>query len=158
MAAPEFHLERTPFGRLLLTCADGQQHLGVVPVRAFPLSAPDDGVALVNVNGQEVLWLEQLHKLPAAQRSLLEEELSARTFMPEIQRLLQVSSFSTPSTWRVLTNRGETTLVLKGEEDIRRLRSGHPQLLVTSADGLCFAIADSAALDRASRKLLERFL
>jgi len=46
--------------------------------------------------------------------------------------------------------------VLKGEEDIRRLDS--QALLVTDADGVCYRIADRLALDRASRRLLERFL
>jgi hypothetical protein len=41
--------------------------------------------------------------------------------VPKIRRLKSVSSFATSSQWTVETDRGETTLVLKGEEDIRRL-------------------------------------
>ena len=77
--------------------------------------------------------------------------------MPTIQKILSVSSFSTPSTWEVETDRGPTTLVLKAEEDIRRLRS-RTALLIASASGVQYAIADSTTLDRASRRLLERFL
>ncbi|MCB1975052.1 MAG: DUF1854 domain-containing protein, partial [Burkholderiaceae bacterium] len=38
-----------------------------------------------------------------------------------------------------------------------RLR-GRTALLIASASGVQYAIADSTALDRASRRLLERFL
>ena len=42
-------------------------------------------------------------------------------FVPEIERIMGVSSFACPSTWQVVTDRGPAQLVLKGEEDIRRL-------------------------------------
>jgi hypothetical protein len=47
-------------------------------------------------------------------------------------------------------------LVLKVEEDIRRLGGG--ALLIGSAHGVQFLVRDRHALDRQSRRLLERFL
>jgi len=47
--------------------------------------------------------------------------------------------------------------VLKVEEDIRRL-SGAKCLLVTSGSGVVFEIRDRHRRDRASQRLLERFL
>jgi hypothetical protein len=76
--------------------------------------------------------------------------------MPEILRLDGVNSFATPSTWRVQTNRGATEFVLKGEEDIRRLSSR--TLIVADAHGVQFLIRDLPALDKHTRKLLDRFL
>jgi hypothetical protein len=67
-----------------------------------------------------------------------------------------VNSFSTPSTWRVQTNRGPTEFVLKGEEDIKRLSIN--TLIVADAHGVQFLIRDLPALDRHTRKLLDRFL
>jgi hypothetical protein len=67
-----------------------------------------------------------------------------------------VSSFGVPSTWTISTDRGEASFVLKAEEDIRRLDGG--ELLIASAHGVQFRIPDVKALDRGSRKLLERFL
>jgi hypothetical protein len=46
--------------------------------------------------------------------------------------------------------------VLKGEEDIRRLKSG--ELLIAASEGVQYRIADMSVLDKASRRLLERFL
>ncbi len=73
-----------------------------------------------------------------------------------VRRLLGVSSFSTPSTWSVDTDRGATRFVLKGEEDIRRI--GRARLLIADAQGLQFLVPDLTALDRHSKRLLERFL
>ncbi len=152
---PQMH--RDAHGRLALTLPDGTVHTGVLPVRAFPLAAPEEGISLVGADGHELLWLDRLDDLPAPARALVQEELAAREFVPTIQKILSVSSFSTPSSWEVETDRGTTTLVLKAEEDIRRLRS-RTALLIASAAGVQYAIADSTALDRASRRLLERFL
>lgn len=150
-------LHRDAHGRLVLTLPDGTAHPGVLPVRAFPLAAPEEGLSLVGPDGHELLWLNRLDELPAESRSLVQEELAAREFVPTITRIASVSSFSTPSTWDVETDRGPTQFVLKAEEDIRRLR-GRTALLIASSAGVQYAIADSTALDRASRRLLERFL
>jgi hypothetical protein len=151
-----FQLERNSFGRLVLTLPDGTVHEGVVPVRAFPLAAPEEGVSLVSGEGREVAWVPLLGELSPEARALMEEELAAREFAPTVLRIEAVSSFSTPSTWSVITDRGATQFVLKGEEDIRRLEDG--ALLIASGEGINFRIADRWALDRKSRAVLERFL
>lgn len=156
MNSPAFRLERDAFGRLSLTDAAGRVHEGVLPVRAFPLAAPGEGIALMGADGHELVWIEQLDALPAAPRALIEEELASREFVPEILRLREVSGFATPSTWTVDTDRGPTRLVLKGEEDIRRLGGG--ALLIADSHGIHFRIRELAALDAHSRRLLDRFL
>lgn len=156
MTTPDFQLARDAFGRLVLTDAEGQRHEGIVPVRAFPLSAPQAGLSLVGADGRERLWIDRLDELPPAMRALLDEDLAARDFAPTLLKLHAVSSFGVPSTWRVDTDHGPTSFVLKAEEDIRRLADG--ALLIASAHGVQFRIADPKTLDRPSRKLLERFL
>ncbi len=148
--------ERDSAGRLVHVAIDGTRSVGLVPVRAHPLSAPDDGISIVDTRGHEVLWLERLDSLGAAARALVEEDLRQREFRPVITRIAAVSTFATPSTWTVDTDRGAAAFTLKAEEDIRRLQGS--RLLITSEDGVCWEIADRFALDRASRKLLERFL
>lgn len=156
LAAPAFRLERDAMGQLVCIAASGVRSEGVVPVRAFPIAAPDEGLSLVSTDGHELFWVDRLADLPAAERALIDEELAAREFMPEILRLKSVSTFSTPSVWSVDTDRGSTDFVLKTEEDIRRL--GGARLLIASGQGVQFGVADMTALDRTSRRLLERFL
>ena len=150
-------LHRNAHGRLVLTLPDGTEHAGVLPVRAFPIAAPGEGLSLVGSDGHELLWIERLADVPASARPLIEEELAVREFVPTIEKIIAVSGFSTPSTWTVQTDRGATQLVLKAEEDIRRL-SGRTRLLITGSDGLQYKVPDTLALDRHSRRLLERFL
>ena len=152
----DYQLCYDALGRLLFTGADGQTHEGVVPVRAFPITAPDHGIALIDPHGRELAWIERLAELPEALRALIAGELASREFMPVIHQIESVSSYATPSTWRVKTSHGDTALVLKGEEDIRRLAS--PALLIADSSGIHYPIHDRYALDKQSRKILDRFL
>ena len=156
MTAPDFTLERNPFGRLVLTLADGTRHDGVTPVRAFPVAAPLEGLSLVATDGHEAAWVPRLDALPPATRTLIEQELATREFVPQVQRLVSVSSFSTPSTWQIETDRGPTQFVLKGEEDIRRI--GATSLLIADNHGIHFLIRDMFNIDKTTRKILDRFL
>lgn len=151
-----FQLARNSLGRLVATTAEGEVFEDVVPVRAFPIAAPEAGIALVSPDGHEVAWADHLDQLPPPVRALVEEELASREFVPEIRRIHSVSSFATPSTWQLTTDRGETELVLKGEEDIRRL--SQTMLMIADANGIQFLVRDLQSLDRGSRKLLDRFL
>ena len=156
MASTTFTLSRDTFGKLVMTAEDGQVFDGVAPVRAFPIQSPDEGISLVLGNGKEVAWIERLDTLPEPARSLLQEELEGREFMPEITRVKSVSSFATPCTWHVDTDRGETQFVLKGEEDIRRI--GATSLLIADNHGIHFLIRDMFNIDKTTRKILDRFL
>ena len=156
MQTPDFTLSRNSFGKLVVTLADGTAHEGVVPVRAFPISAADDGLSLMSTDGRELAWIARLDALPAPTRALIEAELAAREFMPEIRKIIGVSTYATPSTWTVQTDRGQTDLVLRGEEDIRRLTG--TTLLISDSHGIHYLIRDQFALDKHSRKILDRFL
>ena len=152
----DYQLQRDAFGRLIFTGPDGEAHEGVVAVRAFPIAAPEQGIALVDPHGHELAWIERLSDLPDNLRTQVETELASREFMPIISRIVDVSGHATPNTWKVVTNHGETQFVLKGEEDIRRL--GLQGLLIADSHGIHFLIRDRYALDAHSRKILDRFL
>jgi hypothetical protein len=131
-------------------------HEGVIPVRAYPVQAPEEFVALMSTEGKEVLWIERLADVPEDIRALVNEEIASRDVMPVIQHLVKVSTYSTPSTWEVVTDRGPTKFILKGEEDIRRLNGG--PLIITDSHGLRFYVTDMQQLDKHSRRILDRFL
>jgi hypothetical protein len=151
-----FDLQRDAFGRWTLVLADGTRHKPVTAIRAYPVTDPEGGVALMDAEGHELLWIDALAQLAPAVRSQVVQALTEREFLPVIEKLEGVSSFATPSTWSVVTNRGTTQFLLKGEEDIRRLTG--TVLLINDADGVQYMIRDLAAMDKHSRKLLDRFL
>jgi hypothetical protein len=148
-------LERDALGRLVLIDTQGVRHVGVHPVRAFPITAPVAGIGIMDQSGKELYWYPSLAAIPGSELALIEEELAAREFMPVIEKITKVSTFATPSIWDIETDRGPTRIRLKAEEDIRRIAGN--TLLIADSNGLQFLIKDSTQLDKVSRKLLDRF-
>jgi len=113
-------------------------------------------ISMVLHDGREVAWIDDIADLPPAVRTLLQDELDGRKLMPEIVHIASVSSFATPCTWCVKTDRGDTEFVLKDEGDIRR--TGDASLLVADNHGIHFLVRNMFTIDKHSRKILDRFL
>ena len=152
-----FPLERDPFGKLVWTTPDSQRFEGVVPVRAFPIQSPEVGISLVNQDGHEVAWIEELSGVPEPAQTLIRDELATREFMPVISEIVAVASFSTPCTWTVKTDRGNTEFVLRGDEDIRRIGAAG-MLIISDIHGIQYLVRDLFALNASSKKILDRFM
>ncbi|MBU3628626.1 DUF1854 domain-containing protein [Polynucleobacter sp. AP-Reno-20A-A9] len=148
-------LERDALGRLVFIDNKGERHIGVHPVRAFPITAPAAGIGIMNQSGKELCWFPDVTAISEAELALIEEELAEREFMPVIEKITKVSTFATPSIWDIETDRGPTRIRLKAEEDIRRIAGN--TLLIADSNGLQFLIKDSTQLDKVSKKLLDRF-
>ena len=148
------NLTKNSFGKLVLTL-EGQVLEGVLPVRAFPIQSPEQGIALMDTDGHEAVWIDDLNSVAQPAQDLIRQALEGREFMPEIEAITAVSSFAMPSTWTVRTHRGTTQFALKGEEDIRRLSA--TALLITDSHGIQFLIRDTGKLSRESKKILDRF-
>ncbi|MEI6177943.1 MAG: DUF1854 domain-containing protein [Verrucomicrobiota bacterium] len=152
----DYQLHLNTFGQLVFTNADGAEHVNIEAVRAFPITAATESIALLAQDGHELAWIPNLDSLAEPLRAIVMNKLAISGFMPEILRVKSVSSFSTPSTWQVETDHGDTHLILKTEEDIRLLAA--PTLLIVDSRGIQFLIRDPQALDANSRKILDRFL
>lgn len=151
-----FALSKNAFGHLCLTDQSGKVHDQVVPVRAFPISNPGESIAIVDRDGHELIWLDKLEQASPESQQLIIAEFASREFMPVLTRINAVSTFTTPSTWQVETNRGPTEFTLRGEENIRRINP--TTYLIADAHGVQYLIEDIKALDKYSRRLLDRFL
>ena len=150
------NLERNPCGRWVWIDSKGVRHEPVLAVRAYPVTAPERGVGIMDAEGHELAWFDRLDQVQQPLQAALREAIAEREFLPEIQRLKSVSSLVTPSVWTVQTDRGEARFLLKGEEDIRRLTG--KTLIVSDVDGVQYLIRDAQGLDKHSRKLLDRFM
>jgi hypothetical protein len=151
-----FILSKNAFGQLCFKSEVGQFHEQVLPVKAFPISLPEQCIAIVDRDGHELVWLDNLNQVSAENQRMIKEELASREFMPVLTRIAEVSSFATPSTWTVETSRGATQFVLKGEEDIRRISKN--TYLISDNHGVQYLIENIQLLDKHSRRLLDRFL
>ena len=156
-ANPQFPLGRDAFGKLIWTTSQNERLVGVVPVRAFPIQSPEVGISLVSPDGHEVAWIEDLSSVPQPAQTLIRDELATREFMPVVTQIVGVASFSTPCTWTVKTDSGDTEFVLRGDEDIRRIGT-NGTLLISDIHGIQYLVRDQFALDARSKKILDRFL
>lgn len=151
-----FGLLRDAFGRLMLIDADGVRYADISVLPLFPLTDPGRWIALIDASGSEIACIADLAELNDASRALLEEQLAQRQFLPVIDRILRVSGNSEPCEWQVQTDRGETTFVLKSEDDVRRLSSF--QVLVVDGHGIRYLIPDYRNLDAKSRRIVEWYV
>lgn len=157
-AAKALHVDLAvdAFGRLVLTDEEGREHVGVEPVRAFPLSDPTHWIALVDAEGHEVLNIPSFDDLSPGARKVLEAELANREFVPLIERVEHISGDVFPARWDVQTDCGATTLELDSEDDIRRI--GSHRVLITDARKMRYHVPDTRSLDAYSRRVLERYV
>ena len=154
--APDYELKFDPWGRLVLIDSAGVRHVGVEPVRMFPITDPDRWVSLCDAAGHELVCLRTLDDLPDAMRKTVREALHRREFAPVIQRILNITIDPDGSEWEVTTDRGRTRFRLKGDDDIRRI--GDHRYLIADAAGIRYLLADTRALDAPSRRLLEHYI
>ena len=155
-AGKEIELARDAMGRLVLTFPDGSTHAGVVPVRCFPFSAPEEWISLCEEGGAEVHCLPSLAGLSRETLAVLRAELERRELVPVIQHVRSISPGAEPTSWQVDTDRGQTSFTLPSEDNVRRL--GEHGALITDAHGVRFRILDTRALDGRSRKFLAQYL
>jgi hypothetical protein len=149
-------LHHDGFGRLVVTLANGESHSGVVPVRAFPFSAPDQWISLCDESGHEVLCLTDVAELDTTTREQLAAELARREFIPLIQRVSRVVEGGVASQWFVQTDRGDTNFELPSEDNIRPM--GRDGALLIDSHGIRYRIVSVPQLDAHSRRILRQFL
>ncbi len=85
------HLIKDERGHWQATLADGSVHNSVTVVRAFPILAPDEAISVIDVEGHELCWIEQVSDLNERVREAVVLALQTREFMPEILSVERVS-------------------------------------------------------------------
>ena len=152
----DFRLHRDAAGRLVLTDEQGEIHVGIEPVRSFPISEPMRWLSLLDRGGRELAAIPNLDELPADLRGLILEELADREFLPRIERVIRVLTHKEPHEWEVVTDRGPVKFLLRDTDDIRHL--GPTRAILVDMHGVRFYIPDSRQLDARSQRILSQYL
>ncbi|HVX09755.1 MAG TPA: DUF1854 domain-containing protein [Pirellulales bacterium] len=155
LTSASVELSRDAWGQLAFTDANGQRHDNVIPIRAFPITDSNRHLSICDGRGAELAYCEDMAHLADDVRRMIEDDLARRDFIPNIERIVRISSGLSPE-WTVETDRGQTTFVIETEENVRRL--GRHQATITDTHGMRYLIRDLRALDAPSRRMLERFL
>jgi len=150
-------LFREPPWALRLTLAKDRSYPKVKVVRAFPLSRPDQYVALLDVKDEEIGTIKDPKALDEGSRKILSEELDKRYLGAVIQSIRSVRNEFGTSYWDVDTHRGPRDFVVKNVlENVLRL--GEHRLLLVDVDGNRFEVPDVNRLDKRSLSLLNMVL
>lgn len=152
----EWRLLESTQGKLALYKGDVLVADQVMPVLAFPFSAPTESISIVDEYSKEMAWIENLDDLDTESQNAVNGYLAVREFRPTVLRITSVSTYSTPSVWTLETDRGACKFELPSDESIRRL--GGNRLVLTHANGMQFIIENLFALDARSRQILARFM
>jgi ATP-binding cassette subfamily B protein len=123
--------------------------------RAFPLSAPESYVSLVDEHHFERACFPTLDVLPPAARGVLQQALERSEFLPQIRRIQSIVQEATLSRWEVETDRGERQFVVDQEDHVRPLEDG--RYLISDSHGMRYLVPAVSELDALSRKLLGKF-
>jgi len=139
----------------LWAISPGEGPLAVFARRAFPLSAPDGYVSLIDEHHFERACFETLAVLSTRARAVLQRALDRAEFLPEVRQILSIFQEATLSRWQVDTDRGPRQFIVDQEDHVRPLEDGRH--LISDSHGMRYLVPVASALDPVSRKLLARF-
>ena len=71
-------------GKVALLTPTGDRHEAVRIVRAFPFTAADGPVAIVDSTGHEIIWIKNPDSLSLTHRQFIQSQLEREEFLPRI--------------------------------------------------------------------------
>ena len=147
-------LWRTPGGILGARVA-GVEFAQVTLLRAFPLSRPEEFIALRDGDGKEIGVLARLSDLEDASRDEAQNDLRLRYHVPVVTRIRDIVHDPSSWRWEVETERGPLRLVLPNLHE--HLRSaGNGRYILTDLDGRRCELPEQSQLDPHSRRHLRK--
>ncbi len=125
------------------------------PARAFPVSDPHHYIAFLDGDGKDIGLLVDPSGLDSESKSLLDEELELRYFVPRVTRIVSVKEEFGSVYWTAETTRGRMELVVRNLKDnVFDLPDG--RTMVTDVDGNRVEFPPADELDAESRGILLR--
>lgn len=153
-------LRRRSDGRLTLMPADESNGATATPVkvvRCFPWSLPTRYISILDDKNKELFLLENLEALEdKVSRELLVNEISERTYLPQIQKIDAIEDEIDLFKWRVQTKSGERAFFTRRREIPREVAGG--QVVLKDISGDRYVIESIDALDEKSRNWLWLYL
>lgn len=151
-------IERVPESRhIRIRLEDGEVHEDVQFARAFPFSRPNQYISVLAFEGQEIGMFRTLEGMASASRTIVEEELEQRYFIPVIEKIHSLTEEYGQLRWEVGTNRGERIFYVRNWRD--NVHELSPvRYLVVAVDGSRYEIRDYTALDARSKAWLEKLV
>lgn len=145
-----------PDGRICARLADGSVVENLIPLSLFPLSDGAKNIILLDQDQKEIAFIDDLQGLEPTLAHCLTVALLRNRFILKLLKIHKVSSLRPPAEWSVLTDRGESSLILPSEEALRRLPEDCA--LIQDSQGLRYIVQGIGRLDAFSRKVIEYYI
>ncbi|MFQ5628768.1 MAG: DUF1854 domain-containing protein [bacterium] len=160
MQVNELTIYRRNDGRLGVKSVDDNGEATDTPVKAvrcFPWSLPDRYISIVDKKNNELFLIENLESLADEQtKQLLRNEISERTYLPQILQIRTIDDEIDLFKWHVQTNAGERVFFTRRREIPREVAGG--QVVLRDISGDRYVIENIDALDEKSRNWLWLYL
>ena len=136
--------------------ADGTVVKNLTPMSLFPLSEDNKNIVVLDANQQEVFYIDDLQQLEPVLANDIQVALLRNRFILKLLKIHKVTNLRTPAEWKVLTDRGESSLIFSSEESIRRLPEDGA--LIQDSQGIRYLVPKIGSLDSFSRKVIEYYI
>ena len=136
--------------------ADGTVVKNLIPMSLFPLSEDNKNIVILDGNQQEVFYIDDLQQLEPVLANDIQVALLRNRFILKLLKIHKVTNLRTPAEWKVLTDRGESSLIFSSEESIRRLPEDGA--LIQDSQGIRYLVPKIGSLDSFSRKVIEYYI
>jgi len=132
-----------------------EEHEDISVKQGFPLTAPNQYMAVLNKENKEIGMIPDSSLLEEASQAALAHYFGTAYYEVRILKVLTVRSTFGITTWKMTTDRGERTAVIRDRSDIRKLPPD--RLLFTDIEGMRYLVDDYARLDARSQMLIEEY-
>ena len=145
-----------PDSNICARLADGTIVKNLIPMSLFPLSEDNKNIVILDEKQQEVFYIDDLQQLEPQLANDIQVALLRNRFILKLLKIHKVSSLRPPAEWKVITDRGESSLVFSSEEAIRRLPED--AALIQDSQGIRYLVTKISSLDSSSRKVVEYYI
>ena len=145
-----------PDCNICVRLADGTVVKNLIPMSLFPLSEDNKNIVILDANQQEVFYIDDLQQLEPVLANDIQVALLRNRFILKLLKIHKVTNLRTPAEWKVLTDRGESSLIFSSEESIRRLPEDGA--LIQDSQGIRYLVPKIGSLDSFSRKVIEYYI
>ncbi|MBX7168731.1 MAG: DUF1854 domain-containing protein [Pirellulales bacterium] len=157
----DVQLRGGPYGALAIVQADGTTVRGLVAVRCFPATRPDEYISLLAVDRDgkehELGIVRDLRAWPALERQLITAALERRYLLREIVAIDEIQLEYGYLQWKIRTQAGPAEFTMRWTQS-QALDFGPSGKLLLDVDDNRFVIPDVQRLARRQRELLERYV
>lgn len=154
--AADLTCARQPSGHLDLTLAS-RQLVDVHVTPTFPLSRRHAMVAVRNTDGEEVALIDDISKLDATSRKVMNEEMERSYFMPRITEIVFAEEKMNVLTIEAETDRGPRTIQLRNPR--RRIRKlPRNRVVIRDVDNNRYEVRNWTKLNAYGRELLSQHM